>query len=69
MPNSVDIPLPFYVKVAAYSALFPDRTDAVIAGTISLAHPTRKDKIADDAAAECIEAFWQLVWEKVRAAS
>lgn len=58
-----DIPLSFYVQLTAYVELFPERQEAIVAGTLSLAHPTRRDVISNEARGEANRKFAQRVFE------
>jgi hypothetical protein len=52
-----------YVQVAAYKMLFPSTAAALMAGTIDLEHPTRKDVIADEHRDKAVAEFDRLVMQ------
>jgi hypothetical protein len=58
-----DIPLAFQLQLNAYTMLFPERVDAILAGTLDVEHPTRKDVIADDARHDACREFSRRVLE------
>jgi hypothetical protein len=58
-----DIPLSFHVQALAYVELFPERRDAIVAGKLSLEHPTRRDVISNEARDEANREFVRRVFE------
>lgn len=65
--DSLKLDVRFYVKVAAFLKLFPERADSIHQGELDLSHPVRRDSIREDLAGEMCRAFTALVIEAARA--
>jgi hypothetical protein len=58
-----DISLSFYAQLTAYIDLFPERDEAIRAGTLSLEHPRRRDVISNEARIDANREFARRVFE------